>query len=67
MKKERDTYRISRNATCPYYISHTQNYIRCEGMRVTRQEYDLKNDCCGQFENCPQYRYLTLHYLTKEN
>jgi hypothetical protein len=67
LMKEKDSYRISRRATCPYYISHTTNYIRCEGMRVSRQEYNLKTDCCEQYKSCPQYKFLTYHYLTKEN
>ena len=60
--KEKDSYRISRRATCPYYISHTANYIRCEGMRVSRQEYNLKTDCCEQYKSCPQYKFLTYYY-----
>lgn len=65
--KEKYSYRISRKAKCPYYISHTTNYIRCEGMRVSRQEYNLKTDCCEQYKKCPQYKFLTYNYLTKEN
>lgn len=65
--KEKDSYRISRRATCPYYIFHTTNYIRCEGMRVSRQEYNLKTDCCEQFKSCPQYKFLTYYYNKKEN
>lgn len=67
LMKEKDSYRISRRATCPYYISHTSNYIRCEGMRVSRQEYNLKTDCCEQYKSCPQYKFLTYYYNKKEN
>lgn len=65
--KEKAYYRVSRRATCPYYTSHTTNYICCEGMRVSCQEYNLKTDCCGQYKSCPQYKFLTYYYNKKEN
>lgn len=61
-KNSYDKAKISRTALCPYYASHTSTYIICEGKRVTQQEYSVKADCCGQFWNCPQYKYLTFCY-----
>ena len=65
-RKRYDTAKVARAALCPYYASHTTTYINCEGQRVTQQEYSVKNDCCGQFWNCPQYKYLTFYYEQKE-
>lgn len=61
-----ESSKVKRTALCPYYSFHRSTYIMCEGIRVTRQEYSVKDDCCNHYKKCPQYKYLTYYYEHKE-
>lgn len=55
-----DTYRTTVN--CKYYEGNNNDFITCNHLVVSRDDYDLDYDCTEHCTECPQYKYLEWCY-----
>ena len=57
-----DMYTPRSTAVCKYYESHNDEFIKCDHLFLSRDDYDLDSECCANCEECPQYKYLDFYY-----
>ena len=55
-----DTHRTT--VKCKYYQGNNNDFITCEHLVLSRDDYDLDYDCTEHCTECPQYKYLEFAY-----
>lgn len=51
-----DTFRTT--TKCKYYQGNSSEFIQCNHLYLSRDDYDLDDDCTNNYEDCPQYKLL---------
>lgn len=59
-----DTYRTT--VPCKYYEGNNRDFITCNHLVLSRDDYDLDYDCTEHCTNCPQYQYLEWYYKEQD-